>query len=104
MSEVINFRVDKKLKMDAQTTVKKMGITLSDALNLLLRKLVREQRIDIDLRSEEPSDWLLKELAEADADIKAGRVSPMFDNAEDAIKWLRDKNRKYECEIQQKIH
>jgi len=28
----------------------------------------------------------------------------MFDNAEDAIKWLHDKNRKYECEIQQKIH
>ena len=103
MSEVINFREDKKLKMDAQTTVKKMGITLSDALNLLLRKLAREQRIDIDLCSEEPSDWLLKELAEAEADIKAGRVSPMFDNTEDAIKWLDNKNRKYANRVYRKF-
>lgn len=104
MSEVINFRIDKKLKLQAQATVKKMGLTLSDALNLLLQKMVREQRIDVNLNSEEPSDWLLKELAEADDDIKAGRVSPAFDNAKDAINWLHDKNRKYECEIQQKIH
>ncbi len=104
MNEVINFRVDKKLKMDAQTTVKKMGLTLSDALNLLLRKMVREQRIDVDLNSEEPSDWFIQQLAEAREDIKSGRVSPAFDNAEDAIKWLHDKNRKYECEIQQKIY
>jgi addiction module RelB/DinJ family antitoxin len=93
MSEVINFRVDKKLKSEAQAIAKKMGLNLSDVLNVFLRGFVRDKKLDINL--EEPSDWLLKELAEADEDIKRGRVSPMFSNAEDAIKWLDNKNRKY---------
>ncbi len=98
MSEVINFRVDKKLKIEAQAIAKRMGFNLSDVLNVLLRGFVRDKELNANL--EEPSDWLLKELAEGEEDIKNGRVSPAFDNANDAIKWLHDKNRKYECEIQ----
>ena len=79
-----------------------MGLNLSDVLKVFLKGFVRDKELNINL--EEPSDWLLTQLAEAEADIKAGRVSPSFDNAKDAIKWLHDKNRKYECDIQQKIH
>jgi len=93
MSEVINFRTDKKLKSEAQAIAKKMGFSLSDVLNVLLRGFVRDKELNVNL--EEPSDWLLKELAEGEEDIKNGRVSPMFSNAEDAIKWLDNKNRKY---------
>lgn len=102
MTTVINFKTDKKVKSQAQAIAKKMGLNLSDVLNVFLRGFVRDKELNINL--EEPSDWLLKQLAEADADIKAGRVSPSFDNAKDAIKWLHDKKRKYECDIQQKIH
>lgn len=93
MSEIINFRVDKKLKIEAQSIAKKMGFNLSDVLNVLLRGFVRDKELNTNL--EEPSDWLLKELAEGEEDIKNGRVSPMFSNAEDAIKWLDNKDRKY---------
>lgn len=93
MSEVINFRTEKKTKAAAQAIAKKMGLNLSDVLNVFLHTFIRTRKLNVNL--EEPSDWLLSELAEADADIKAGRVSPMFDNAEDAIKWLDKKDRKY---------
>ena len=98
MSEVINFRIDKKTKTEAQAIAKKMGLNLSDVLNVLLRGFVRDKELNVNL--EEPSDYFLKCLAQAKTDLAHGDVSPGFDNAKDAIKWLNDKNRKYENKIQ----
>lgn len=98
MTTVINFKTDKKVKSEAQAIAKKMGLNLSDVLNVFLRGFVRDKELNISL--EEPSDWLLKELAEGEKDIANGKVSPGFSNAEDAIKWLNDKNRKYVGKIQ----
>lgn len=47
MSEIINFRVDKKVKIKAQAIAKKMGLNLSDVMNLLLRQLARDKTIEI---------------------------------------------------------
>ena len=93
MSEVINFRVDKKLKSEAQAVVKKMGISLSDALNISLRKLVRDKSIDLNL--EEPSDWFIEQMAEVKRERARGEVSPSFSNMKEAIKWLDGKGKKY---------
>ena len=93
MSEVINFRTDKKLKSEAQAVVKKMGISLSDALNISLRKLVRDKSIDLNL--EEPSDWFIEQMAEVKRERARGEVSPSFSNMKEAIKWLDGKGKKY---------
>jgi len=98
MSEVINFRVDKKLKSEAQAVAKKMGFNLSDVLNVLLRGFVRDRELNVNL--EEPSDYFIKSLAQAKTDLDNGDVSPGFDNAKDAIKWLHDKKRRYANQIQ----
>ncbi len=97
MSEVINFRIDKKIKTEAQAIAKKMGLNLSDVLGVLLRGFVRDKALNVDL--EEPSDYFIECLEQAREDLKNGNVSPAFDNAEDAIKWLRDENRKYANQI-----
>lgn len=46
MDEVINFRIDKKTKTEAQAIAKKMGLSLSDVLNVLLRQFIRDKSID----------------------------------------------------------
>jgi hypothetical protein len=38
---------------------------------------------------------LIKEIREAEKEIKKGDISPAFDSAKDAVKWLRNKKRKY---------
>ena len=48
---------------------------------------------------EEPSEFLIKEIKEAEKEIKRGEISSDFDNANDAIKWLRNKKRKYENKV-----
>lgn len=95
MTTIINFKTDKKVKNEAQIIAKKMGINLSDVMNILLRGFVRDKELNINL--EEPSDYFIKSLAQAKADLSNGDVSPGFDNAEDAIKWLHGKKKKV-CE------
>ncbi|HNR81610.1 MAG TPA: type II toxin-antitoxin system RelB/DinJ family antitoxin [Candidatus Pacearchaeota archaeon] len=97
MSEVIHFRTEKKAKDEAQAIAKKMGLKLSDVLNALLYAFIRTRELNI--RLEEPSDYFIECLEQAREDLKNGDISPAFDNAEDAIKWLHDKNRKYANQI-----
>ncbi len=93
MSEVINFRIDKKTKIEAQAIAQKMGLNLSDVLKVFLRSFVRDKDISINL--EEPSDWFIRQMMEVKEERKRGEVSPKFSNMEDAIKWLDGGRKSY---------
>jgi addiction module RelB/DinJ family antitoxin len=97
MIAIINFKTDKKVKSEAQMIAKKMGINLSDVLNILLRSFVRDK--EISARLEEPSDWFVEQMAEVEKEKERGEISPAFDNAKDALKWLHGKNSKYANQI-----
>ena len=92
----INIRTSAKLKEKAQNTAQEIGMPLSLVINQLLRGFVKTKRAAVDFEAEEPSEWLKQQLKESEKDEKAGWVSPSFDNADDAIVWLNDKNRKYQ--------
>lgn len=68
-------------------------------INSHLREFIAGKNFHVELEKEEPSEWLIQELKASREDEKAGRVSPGFDNTEDAITWLNDKNRKYKNQI-----
>lgn len=93
MTTIINFKTDKKVKDEAQKIAGQMGLNLSDILNVYLRRFVKEKELHISL--DRPSEGLVKEIKEAEAEIKRGDVSPSFGNAKDAVAWLSDKKRKY---------
>lgn len=100
MNTIINFKTDKKVKADAQKIAQKMGLNLSDVLNISLRTFVREKKLNIAI--EEPSDYLLKQLAQAEKERVAGLVSPSFNDAKSAIAWLNDKKVKYAIDLSPK--
>ena len=95
---VINIKVNPKVKTQAQQVVEELGLSLSGVINAFLKQLVRTKSVSF-TASEEPTEYLLKAIAESQADVKAGRVSPSFTNAEDAISWLHKKGKKYEAKI-----
>lgn len=49
----------------------------------------------ISFNAEEPSEYMIESLRKSEEDVKAGRVSPTFTNAKDAIAWLDDPNASY---------
>lgn len=92
---VINIRTDQMTKKKAQKVALKMGLSLSDLINGFLRQLVKTKTA-VFTTHEEPTPYLIQALKESKADIKAGRVSPAFDNVEDSIRWLEDPNARFQ--------
>lgn len=90
---VINFITEPKLKAEAQKVAKQLGIPLSLALNNYLKQLVRTKTVVFSDGT--PSTYLVDSLKKSEEDRKAGRVSPSFLNAKDAIAWLDNTDSSY---------
>lgn len=46
----INIRSDKQIKEDAESIINELGLTLSGAINIFLRTVVRERGIPFELK------------------------------------------------------
>ena len=94
---IINIKTTPKTKKEAKDVAEELGISLSSLINALLKQVIRTKSITLSAANEEePTEFLLKSLQESNLDKKAGRVSPGFDNAEDATSWLDNPHRQYE--------
>lgn len=99
---VINIRTDAKLKSSAQRVAEDLGLSLSALINGFLKHLTKTKKITFSVK-EEPSEYLIKSIKEAEEDWKTGRVSAKFTSAKDAIAWLNDPKKKYEYQIHKKV-
>lgn len=82
----ITIKVDPETKHQAQTIAERMGISLSAVINRYLKQFVKTKAKRY--ADEVPSPYLIRLMKQAEKDRKAGKGSPIFDNAEDAIAWL----------------
>ena len=90
MKTVMSFKVDKDVRDKARKVAKKIGVPLSMVVNRQLKQFAKNQRIEFG-EPLIPNAKTRKILDEALRDIREGRedkFSPMFDNADDAIRWL----------------
>lgn len=70
-----DFRVDDDLKRNAERTFDDIGITMSTALNIFLKKVVRENRIPFEL-SGDPfySEENMMKLEKQASDVSSGKT------------------------------
>lgn len=99
---VINIKVEPKTKKQAQKIAEDLGLSLSAVIHGYLKQFIRTKSIDLSL-AEQPNEDMIKALKEAEDDFKKGYISPSFDNAEDAIAWLKDPKAKYANQIRKKV-
>lgn len=83
---VINIRTQPDVKKAAQQVAEDLGMNLSVLINGFLKNLIKTKTINL-VDSEEPSQYLIDSIREAEEDIKAGRVVSFKDGSE-AIKYL----------------
>lgn len=84
---VINIKTEPKVKSQAQKVAKELGFSLSSLVNAFLRQLVKTKRVTFGV-DEEPSKHLISLMKKAKDNRKKGKASPVFENPEDAVKWL----------------
>lgn len=83
---VINIRTQPDVKKAAQQVAEDLGMNLSVLINGFLKNLIKTKTISL-VDSEEPSQYLIDSIKEAEEDIKNGRVISFKDGSE-AIKYL----------------
>lgn len=84
---IINIKTEKDLKTKVQKVANELGISVSALINGYLKQVVRSQKVIFTI-DEKPSKYLIEAIKQARKERKEGKSSPVFDNAEDAIKWL----------------
>lgn len=84
----INIRTDPLIKKRALKVARDSGVSLSTLINAHLRKIAKSKKVEV---SYEPTPYLIKQLKQGEKDYKAGKGSPAFNNAKDAIAWLEKK-------------
>jgi len=93
---ILNVRTDKKIKKQAMKVASDLGFSLSTLVNAYLRNLVRTKKVhfsdDVQL---EPTPYTKRMIRIAQKEIKQGKVSPTFTNANDMIAWLNNPKQKY---------
>ena len=69
----LNIRTDPTIKSQAERIYQGFGITLTDAVNIFLRKSIMEEGLPFDMRPRQPNAVTLEAMREAE-EILAGRV------------------------------
>ena len=71
----INIRVDDEVKRDAEVTLDAIGLSMSTAINIFLKKVAREKRIPFELIAEPfYSDSNMRYLENIMRDVKEGKA------------------------------
>ena len=92
MSKIlINIKADREVKERAQRVARDLGMPLSTVINAYLRQFIRNKEVHFFIEGElKPS--VKKRFDRLHKDVKEGKnLSPVFDSAEEAIRWLRSK-------------
>lgn len=96
---VMTIRTEANLKAAAQRAARELGFSISSLVNAYLKQLIKTKTVYFSA-AEEPSDYLVQAIREAEEERRAGWVSPKFDNAQEATAWLRSKRKTYARQLQ----
>ena len=92
---IIITKTEPEVKRKAQKIAKELGFSMSSLVNAWFRQLIKTKTVTFSTVDEEPTQYLIDAIKQSKEDMKAGRVSPTFDNAEDAIAWLDNPKARY---------
>lgn len=84
----IFIKTEPEIKKKAEKTAKELGFDLNSIINAWLHQFIQVKKTDLDENGEIPSEYLDKMIRQAEIDLKAGKASPTFKTAEDAVAYL----------------
>ena len=88
MSVVIQTRIDTTVKNEAEAILKRMGMSLSDGIRIFIHQVITERALPFKPSvGDEPNEQLKKDLLQAEADLKAGKL-PSFSSVDDLMTYL----------------
>lgn len=85
----LNVRIDENLKNDVDRILRRLGLSVSDAVRIFFTRICEERGIPFELKlPQEYEHWTSQAITGAEEDIRAGRISKPFKNVEDLMSSL----------------
>lgn len=81
----LNVRIDENLKKQFDAFCDELGLSMSVAINIFVKKVIREQRIPFELGIEVPNKTTLKAIEDVE---KGVGLSKIYDNIDDLFEDL----------------
>ena len=85
MNTVIQARVDAESKKQAERILKQLGITLNDAVRMLVNQIIHSRALPFQPKLPTEEEFIAQAIADSEDDIKAGRVYGPFNSVDDLI-------------------
>ena len=85
MNTVIQARVDAESKKQAEKILKQMGITLNDAVRMLVNQIIHSRALPFQPKLPTEDEFISQAIADAEKDIKAGRVYGPFNSVDELL-------------------
>ncbi len=73
-NSIISVNVPKEVKEESNQILNDLGLNMSTAVNMYLRRIIADRGIPFEIREADPSEELLEALQEVD-DIENGRLN-----------------------------
>ena len=87
-TSAINIQIDTQTKQEATKILNDLGLSMSTAINLFLRQVIKNDGLPFEVVNPKPSRRLKKALKEAE-DIMSGKIQvPSYNNREELKKAL----------------
>ena len=88
MTSAININVDKKIKDEATTILKGLGLNMSTFINMALMQVIKRNGVPFEVVNPTPSKEMLDALKEVNEMINNPEKYPRYNNREDLKKAL----------------
>ena len=88
LTSAINIQVDSETKKEATAILNDLGLSMSTAINLFLRQIIKTDGLPFEVRNPKPSRHLIKVLKEAEEMINNPDKYPSYSNREELKKAL----------------
>ncbi len=81
----ISCKIDNDVKHDAEVILESLGLTVSAAINMFMRAIIREEGLPISTKLKSKDQLILERVKEAEDEKN---LSPVFSSMEEAQEWL----------------
>lgn len=88
LTSAINIQVDSETKKEATAILNDLGLSMSTAINLFLRQIIKTDGLPFEVRNPKPSRQLIKALKETEEMINNPDKYPSYSNHEELKKAL----------------
>ena len=88
LTSAINIQVDSKTKKEASAILSDLGLSMSTAINLFLRQVIKRDGLPFEVTNPKPSKDLLKALREAENIINQPENYKGYNNIDELKKAL----------------